>query len=142
MSEWEQVTVDKMLAAGEAHARKVLLEEREERLTAFYHLVLPDGGDNIIIPCLWRDESAKEMIVETVKEIARRVGAVGVMFVGESWMVRVEGETIPSTMDPPSQQPGRVEVVTIIARTREGTGQRLLQMVRDTPGGPLSRCPI
>lgn len=130
------MTLDEMLAQGEAHARKVLLEGRKEALTAFYHLVSSEG-ENVIIPCPWRNAAEKEVILDVVKQVARQIDAVGVMFVGEAWMVEVKDPAKIGDMDPPSQQPGRIEIVSILATVGPEQGARALRMVRDKPGGRL-----
>lgn len=131
------MTVDELLARGEAHARKILLEDREGALTSFYHLVCEGGDEDIIIPCPWRDEAEKQVFLDIVRNIARVVEAIAVMFCGEAWIVEVNDPAKIEGMDPASQQPGRIEVVTIIAAVGSEIAHRVLHIVRDKPAGRI-----
>lgn len=129
-----------LLDQGERHARRSLLLRRERQLTGLYHLVAPEGGYDRIVTCLWRNDIEKQITILAVKKLSREMGAVAALALAESWMVRLatgEYERRGDKMDPPSQDPRRVEVVTIIATDGQTTRQRLLYIKRDQPGGRI-----
>lgn len=135
-----------LLDAGEKHARRVLLLDGNPELLPMFHLVTPkeDEGD-IVMACMWRDDTEKQMIVGTVRAKSHEVGAVAVMFIGEAWMLMVDnpGKT-PWHMDraleqagPPSEHPNRVEIVALTVTDGKESRGRTLQIVRDKPGGKI-----
>jgi hypothetical protein len=85
----------------------------------------------------------KEATIIEVKRRAREMGAVAVMSISEAWMSRVVAPTpwhlnrrLP-TMPPPSEDPQRREIVVIAATDGERSVAKLLQIVRDKPGGRI-----
>src|SRR4029077_13672210 len=134
------VNLTVLLDMAEWHARRMLLEGGCKSLQAMYYLVAPPGSesDGAIIPCMWHNDLEKEITVLTVKKLSRKIGAIAALFVSESWMVTLlESEYRRENADPPSQDPRRIEVVTLVATDGRVIRQRYLQMIRATPGGPL-----
>jgi hypothetical protein len=132
-----------MLDGGEAHVRNILLKRGEKQLTPLYHLFGPPGGDHAIIPCQFQSEIQKQIMLAEVREIARKMGAVAALFMTESWMVKIDQRSswharrMLETMDPPSQHPDRIEAVTIAATDGTEKAMRVLQIIRNRPGGKI-----
>jgi len=131
-----------LLDAGEKHARNILVKRRDKSLTAMFHLVAPDGRPDAVISTPWGNDLQKQIMVAAVKSQAREMHATAALFLSEAWMAT---ESIPLTewhrkraaehFTPPSQRPDRVEVVSMIATDGRDTHGRMLQIVRDKPGG-------
>lgn len=132
-------TVETLLDAGERHVRDMLLVQREKSLVPFYHLVGPDT--HAILMCRFGSEIEKQLQILAAKKAARQMGAKLAMFVAESWMVKMsvgEWERRGDTMDPPSQDPRRIEVVSIAATDGKSSRGRLLQMERNRWNGRIT----
>jgi hypothetical protein len=137
--------VDRLLRWGEAHARRVLIERGQSDLAPFYHLVPPDAGaQHVVVMAIWGSDIEKQLIVLNVKRLAQEIGAIAACFIGEGWMVKSPTQQ-PWTswheqrwldsVGRPSESPDRVECVEVMATDGERYDGRLLQIVRDKPGG-------
>ena len=120
-------------------AHSVLIEHKQDELMTMFHLVAPDdGGKDLVIGTPWKNEREKLMLIAQVKKASHEMGAVAAMFVGEVWLSEYPPDADITMMDPPSQQPNRIEAVFAVAIDNEGnteTGQ--WNMIRSRPGGPL-----
>ena len=131
------MTIDEMLDAGEEQARRVLIGTKEALLPMF-HVEL-NNGDGIVVGTPWANEEEKYATVDAIKHAIKNGGVKRYSFVAEAWM-----STAPKTwkpgqgrpLDPPSQQPNRVECVIITACERERQECRFLEIKR----GPGGRC--
>jgi hypothetical protein len=134
-----------LVRSAERHAHKCLIERREPSLMGLYHLVAPEGGgQDAVLPCAWRNEIEKQIFLFTVKAAARQIGAVAAVCVHEAWMTRIPVGPTPwhakrarENLTPPSQDPQRREVVMIAATDGKRTLSKMLQIVRDKPGGRI-----
>lgn len=126
-----------LLDAGEQHARVILLEMRAPQLQAFYHLITPGRLSDTVIPCLWTNPREKEHTVAAVKAEARKIGAIAAMFLGEAWALKLPPGKLPRDLPRRAESPDRIEVVQIIVTDGKHTRQRIMQMIRDKPGGTL-----
>jgi hypothetical protein len=142
------MTLDELIAGGEEHANKILIEERHKELKPMFHLVSADGKKDALIMTSWADDFEKKLAVAKIKQMSHEMGAVACMFMTEAWMLSVKSPPgTPNTpwhrdrelarIGRPSQSPDRIEVVIIVAG--DGSEQRFaaLQMIRDKPGGRL-----
>jgi len=122
---------DLVRLAGE-HAERVLVKERQPQLLATYLLFSPAG--TFIVPCMWRSDIQKQLMVLEVRHLARDRHARAASFVSEGWMVQRSTDK-PQWDLPPSQDPKRQEVV--IAYATDGAAKKAMrwQIVRDKPGG-------
>lgn len=122
-----------LLTSGERHARICLMEEGEEEVAPFYHLVSADGGHSLVL-VQWRDEVDKRMVVQAVKEAARQFDAVAAMLVTEAWAADYDSDG-PGPDDPrPSQHPERIEIVSLVATDSKRMVGRVLEIKRDASG--------
>jgi len=130
--------VDDLLDTGEGHARRSLLERRERKLLAFYHLVVPNYGP-VLVPVTWQNDVQKQVAIAVLKEKARQLGAIAALFVGEAWMLRLKHrlDDHPRPLPLPRESPERIEVVGIGATDGADLKWRVLQIVRDKPGGRI-----
>lgn len=139
------IDLKKLIKSGEDLARNMLLNKnkrkRVKQLVPMFHLVAPEGGGrDIIIGCEWSNTDEKYYAIEMVKEKAHKMGAVAAMFITEAWMVVYDkAHPIGERIDPPSQDPRRIEAVMAIALDNEGNQEasRLL-ITRDKPGGIIT----
>jgi len=121
------ITADELITRGEEYARHLLLEEREKQLDPLYYLIDPEDKIHLI-PCTFKNDFVKKLEFVAVKQLAQRVNCQAVLFISEGWSVsREKGETGPQ----PSEDPKRIEVVSIMAVTYEASRTKLLHMVRD-----------
>jgi hypothetical protein len=150
--------LDQLVKAGERHANRVLLKERQPILIPLYHLITASNED-VRIPCNWRGDQEKETMIAVVKATSHIIKAVAMLFITEAWLAKethkhkqplntswhrqraieeARKEALrKSNQTPPSQRPDRIEVVHIIANNGRQTKAKALQMIRDKPGGKL-----
>jgi hypothetical protein len=124
--------------AGE-HAETILIKRHEQDLVATYLLFRPtaDGGLDIdIVPCLWRNEIEKQLMLLEVKKLARERGAVALSFVAECWLATRTKDN-PRRDLPASEDPQRREVVMAAATDGKAKAIGSWQIVRDKPGGRI-----
>jgi hypothetical protein len=134
-----------LVRTGERHAHKCLIERRLASLTGLYHLVAPEGGgQDAVFPCTWRNDIEKKILLFAVKATARKIGAVAALCVHEAWMTKIEKGLTPwhtrqrlENLTPPSEDPKRQEIVMIAATDGQRTISKMLQIVRDKPGGRI-----
>lgn len=131
--------LDKLLDQGEKHARKVLLEHRDPELQGFYHLIAPEGGQDQVIMTRWRNDIEKQLTILTIKSIAREMRAVAMLVMYEAWVLKLKpGQEFLATTPRPSESPDRIEVVHLLATDGRNTKGKMLQMMRDKPGGRIT----
>lgn len=132
------ITLDDLLEKGEEHARIVLLELAQESLTPFYHLVTPPGQEDAVCFTEWGNEAEKQIMIAATQKLAREIGAVAAVWIGEAWVVKLtrpEGAPLRApSMPMPSQHPDRIEVVVVIATDGDHTKVRSLEMKRGEAG--------
>lgn len=127
-----------LLKHGEKLSRRMLLVEGVEQLVPMFHLVAPEGGEDQVVGCSWRDPDEKYEQVARMKQLAHKMGAVAALFITEAWMSVQKPNVDLRFIDPPSQQPNREEVVMIIAIDNEGNQETAnLTIVRDKPAGTI-----
>jgi hypothetical protein len=136
------VDIQNLLDQGERHARSILLERREKSLAPLFHLVSPDGKHDAVVQVSWNNEITKQLRLIEVRRIAEEINAVASLMISEAWMVKApkaptawHAQQALERMGPPSQSPERVEVVSLAADNGTEKVIRLLQMIRDKPGG-------
>jgi len=146
------ITLEELIALGEKHVNRILLEQREKEMRPLWHLVTPEGPD-LIIMTPWNDDFEKKLAVAQIKHMAHEKEAIAVCFVTECWMVA--SDKLPSGTpntpwhldqamkkamagaDRPSQSPNRIEAVMILAHDHSRTIAKGLQTIRDKPGGRI-----
>jgi len=144
------ITLEELIDLGEGHARRILLEKREEEMAPLWHLVTPEGEQDFIIMTPWSRDFEKKMAVAKIKEMAHEHRAIAIGFVIECWMlVQNVPEGTPNTpwhreqalrnipFVRPSQSPDRIEAVMILAHDKERTIAKGFQTIRDKPGGRI-----
>jgi hypothetical protein len=136
------MTLDELLDNGERHAHRILIDEREQSLAPFYHFISAD--QSVIMPCRWQNDIQKQLTIHAAKKVAREVNATMAMFIGEAWMTSVPApltawheKRMLQNMPSPSQSPDRVEVVQLTATDGKTSRARMLQIIRDKPGGRI-----
>ncbi len=136
-------TLEQLLDIGEGFARNTLLERGKPSLHPFYDLVTADN-QHALVPCFWINDEEKDGMIAAVQQVSREVGAVAALFVSEAWLVK--RSTLPSewhrkrtiaNIGKPSEQPDRIEVVQLVAMDGKHAIPRVLQIVRDKPGGKI-----
>ncbi len=130
------VDLDGLLERGEKHARRMLLERREESLRPFYFLV-GDDGKHTLIPIMWSNDVQKQLAVAAIKDAARKAGAVAALLVHETWRLDTRYTKRPWAGERPAESPDRMEAVQIVAMAKGQTRERSLHIVRDRPGGRI-----
>lgn len=138
------IDLGELLDRGEAHVRNMLLRDRAKSLTPIFHLVALDPSRDRVISVMWRNEIEKQLVLLEIKAAARDIDAVAVLVMTEAWTVSIKAAPTPwhaqralDAVGPPSESPDRIEVVSIAVSDGENSRMRLLQMVRDKPGGRL-----
>jgi hypothetical protein len=109
-----------LIANAEKMAHLSLIEHKQEELMTMFHLVSPDNKGDIVIGTPWGNEREKLASVAEVKRRAHEMGAVAAMFCGEVWLHEVPAGVDITKLDPPSQQPNRIEAVLAIAIDNDG----------------------
>jgi hypothetical protein len=130
-------TLLELIDAAERHVRSILLERREPELQGFFHLVAPEGEPDALCIADWQNDIQKQLVILEVKAIARKMHAVAAVYCGEVWMVKRKANAPLRFDEPPSQSRDRIEAVSVIATDGSETKLRLLQMIRDKPGGRI-----
>jgi len=133
------VDLKELIKGGEKLAKKQLLVHQVSELIPMFHLVSPDGDNDVIVGCPWRNSDEKQIIVSQVKDKSHEMGAIAVMFIAEAWMASIPEGTNLAYVDPPSQQPNRIEVVMLAALDNKGNKEvSQLKIIRDRPGGEIT----
>jgi hypothetical protein len=145
-------TLTWLLRIGERHARTILLKDHASQLMPFYHLVVPGRGQDIVIPGVFDSVEEKEAYAATARMVSRLAGATAALFVTEAWLVKrdLRDEGVPITQwhrdrmleafrqgPPPSEDPNRIEVVSLFVTDGKKNRGVNLQIVRDKPGGKI-----
>lgn len=68
--------------------------------------IMPDGGMN--------EAASKDRFAKTMKDAAKRLSAVGSVFVSEAWVVMTKDKTVTTNNERPSNHPDRKENVIIV----------------------------
>lgn len=85
----------------------------------------------------WQNDIQKQLAIAEVKAISRKMHAVAAIYCGEVWMVKRKASAPLRLDEPPSESHDRIEAVSIIATDGSETRSRILQMIRDKPGGRI-----
>lgn len=128
------MTLDDLLENGERHARSVLLELGQESVTGFYHLITPPEQEDVVCFTQWEGEADKRAMMAATRKLAREIGAVAAVWIGEAWVASYDRDSIPRDRPMPSEAPNRMEVVVIIATDGDQTKARFLDMQRGEAG--------
>jgi hypothetical protein len=98
-------------------------------------MALTPEGFIMHIPNRFKNETDKEHFAKTIRLMAVAYKATAVAMISESWIVTKKSRDRDLDLSvPPSQSPDREEVVSIMAESREGRGQRFLFIQRDSLG--------
>jgi len=130
------ITLEELIALGEKHVNRILLEQREKEMRPLWHLVTPEGPD-LIIMTPWDGDFAKKLAVAKIKEIAHEHKAIAVGFVTECWMLDIPAKDAHKPHERPSESPNQIEAVMILAHDKKRTIAKSLQTIRDKPGGRI-----
>jgi hypothetical protein len=124
-----------LIESAGKYANDALIVNKDPELLHLFFLMQADGK-GVVIGAPWRSTEEKLATVEEVRRISHEMKAVSVMFVSEVWMV--ERPNLDENMDPPSQQPDRIEAVLAIAMDNKGNiEQERWNIIRDKPGGTI-----
>jgi len=131
------ITLEKLIALGERHVNRILLEDREKGMAPLWHLVTPEGEQDFVIMTPWNGDFEKKLSVAKVRELAHEHNAIAVGFVTECWMLDIKRADVHKPHPRPSESPNRIEAVMILAHDKERTIAKGLQTIRDKPGGRI-----
>jgi len=142
------ITLEKLIALGERHVNRILLEDREKGMAPLWHLVTPEGEQDFIIMTPWNGDFEKKLSVAKLRELAHKHNVIAVGFVTECWMLEAKTPPgMPNTswhkdrmlerMGRPSESPDRIEAVMILAHDKKRTLGKSLQTIWDKPGGRI-----
>jgi hypothetical protein len=132
------ITLDQLLDLGEDHARRVLVQLGLREMTPIFHLISPTVSKPIA--CRWRNDAEKEVILAGVWALSREMGATMGSCVSEGWMLKIPTSWHVDrelAKGPVRENPNRVECVHVMATDGVTQKARILQTIRDKPGGKV-----
>jgi hypothetical protein len=134
-----KLTLDRLLTSLETHARTILLHRKEPTLLTIYHLHSEDTQD-LIVGTPWHNLREKQSALAEIKILARKHKASMIGTVAEAWMAEYQDKTPEDAMklDPPSQQPHRIECVIAAVTDGKVTKGQTWKIIRDKPGGKIT----
>jgi hypothetical protein len=127
--------LERMLDNAGAHAENLLIDQHEDELLPFFHMITADG-ENILAPTPWRDEDDKRDMLGSIRLFMRMKNVVRYSVVSEAWAASQPKDWKPGQdISPmPSERPDRREIVIAIAADKERTVSRSWDIVRGEAG--------
>ena len=134
-----------LLDRGERQARAVLLEKGEKSLCPMFLLVQPDDSV-IVVGTPFEGDVQKQMVRAQLRSLMKNHGTVAYSFLCEAWAVKMnhlkpedvthedEGVISVPMQRRPSEDPNRIEVVSVLATNGVENKYRMWEIKRDYKG--------
>lgn len=123
----EEVTFEKEIKQSIDFARKVY-EDKDS--FAPMAIGITDKG-RYIVPCFWKDDESKYRMVDGIKKAFKDFGVTVIVFMTESWMLRVRHPALYNPNVRPSKHPDRIEILMISYVDKSGTRGVIIPIERD-----------
>lgn len=131
------MTLDELIFAAEAQAKAVLLGTKDE-LAPSWLLDAPNQPTVVLTP--WNGDMEKMLARAFIRQKLKDLGAKAYSVAMEAWAVSLPSGARP-IIDRPSQDPRRVECVTIMATDGFHQKTKTLRIVRDKVTGKCTGLP-
>jgi hypothetical protein len=127
-------TLDQMVAAMHAHARRVLIGSASEQIVPFFHVQFKDQPD-AVMPAPFNDERTKSAFINALREALKmfRSSVVNYACISEAWMA-VQDHPLREGDLPPSKRETKKEIVVVSAGDRAGAQVKVWEIIRDDQG--------